>query len=130
MDGMEWQVSNPELSMRMKELGVKQDSYFSWYNPSYIDGRIREDAWLVGESSRPSKNMISAFTVAELFEITLKDSNVVWKFFKSKNGWMIYSASDEPGYCWPENEMFVAETVADALAKMLIHLIEKGIAKP
>src|SRR5437868_5642219 len=75
---LEDQVTNLELSKRLKELGVKQESLFWW--EFYISGdpelkRAGEQECIEGESEPwyPSKDCISAFTVAELGEMLPKN---------------------------------------------------------
>lgn len=57
---LEQQVSNLELSQKLKELGVKQESLFVWYDE---DDR---PAW---RGAFKRTNEIAAFTVSELTEL-------------------------------------------------------------
>lgn len=67
MLAIEQQVCSLELAKRLKELGVKQESYFYWKEDA-----PDQDAYLIERNSRyfASKGVIlgSAFTVAELGE--------------------------------------------------------------
>lgn len=114
---LEQQVSSLELAQKLKELGVKQESYFVWLKvtdghklvPSYI---LRLDG---------AEEWCSAFTVAELGEM-LPIITASWKGGLGK--W----TCEVP----PQMECHVeyAETEADARAKMLIYLAEKGLIDP
>ena len=113
------QVSSLELSKKLKELGVKQDSLFYWMP------RGDKDKWNVEKSGWDNKPEgiydISAFTVAELGEIL--------SFFDEEK-------TDEHGFDEFQMSQFVSEdqTVssgdaneANARAKLLIHLIENDL---
>jgi len=74
----EWQLTNLELSKRLKELGVKQESLWWWVN---FEGISKDDPayggypdWqLVQEDNDFSdRDAYSAFTVAELYQIHWK----------------------------------------------------------
>lgn len=98
---LENQVCSLELSRRLKQLGVKQDSLF-YHLIGGITSRI-EALPLMGE------DWYSAFTVAELGEILptmiVDDKRDIYiQYFKS-------------------------ETEADARAKLLIFLIENNLIK-
>lgn len=127
--GIEWQVSNKELSKRLKELGVKQESEFVWlqvFNPA---------GWILCESNRPCVNLeedFRAYTVAELGEM-LPCFAVSERYFSAKDNqqeWNCYSDNTDDDGVWGYEERTIATTEADARAKMLIHLIEKGIVRP
>ncbi len=66
---LEQQVCNLELAKKLKELGVKQESYFTWVH--WRDDS-EDDGWDVYHFDNPSHTMgvdYSAFTVAELGEL-------------------------------------------------------------
>jgi hypothetical protein len=111
---LESQVCSLELSKRLKQLGVKQESYFVW---SCMAGaskwEVRED-W-ANEDSR----WISAFTVAELGEILigLGCHNHMPQYLPSQKGWL---NGCETG---PLNE-------ADSRASLACFWIEKGLVNP
>ncbi len=104
-----------QRSKRLKELGVKQESYLHWC--FQIWGGTEAGWVIVQNPTKRKKNnrgdligyaddeIISAFTVAELIEIIFTVSRSI-KLEKGK------------------------ETEANTLAKMLIHLIERGLLKP
>ena len=117
---LEDQVTNLELSKKLKELGVKQESLFFWtlneYNHWVIYG------WRDIENY---KQTISAFTVAELGEMlpsSIKVSDYFNWYFKSSkmgSGWEVHYEN--------RSGKFFADTEANARAKMLIYLIENKL---
>lgn len=122
----EWQVSNLELSKKLKTLGVKQDSYFSWVmysieaggNGNYFIIRSEELA-----NDNPYTSPLSAFTVAELaavlpgrLQIDRYDSGV-WGIYQLPHNANEYSRGHTEK----------ADTEADALAKMRIYLLEQKL---
>lgn len=114
------QVANLELSKKLKDLGVKQDSLFSWLHPweptRYVE---MKDTHVVTDSYRhQGREFISAFTVAELGEMLgIHVNDISFGPF----GWRLFLGINQESFEGKE---------ADARAKMLIHLIEKGIVKP
>lgn len=130
---LEDQVSSLELAKKLKELGVKQESYFVW-------------AWQDGEepSLIPEKeclyiyNWVSAFTVAELGEMLPPDTPSD-RGADSGNYYCAMLTDDEGNTYWDkkfescetmEYKIFHEKTEADARAKMLIYLIENDLVKP
>lgn len=120
------QVCSLELSKRLKELGVKQESYFFWYS-AFKDSEVT--VWHSYQIGSDTERAFSAFTVAELGEMLPDYVNPAdyqgarsLGISKSMDGWHItYSTSEK----WWHRE--VADTEADARAKMLIYLIENKL---
>lgn len=114
---LEDQVCNLELSKKLKELGVKQESLFYHYNEPYNDG---EDDWVITtfedyKTTYENKSEpYSAYTVAELGEML----PVGFLFGKGTDKW----------FC--SGEGFDDENEANTRAKMLIDLIENDLIKP
>jgi len=113
------QVVSLELSKRLKELGVKQESYFAW---------IEGDIWNKTDQSEyetpftpPRTEWISAFTVAELGEIIWSMSELYRVHVNSRT--TISCGIVESGM-WKH---FDADTEADAKAKMLVYLKENKL---
>jgi hypothetical protein len=117
---LEKQVTSLELSKRLKELGIKQDSLWHWV---YLETEFCQDWILVQEDGSltavyENKNY-SAFTVAELGEMLPEG----YYSQKERNSW---------GCADADNHLAVTNvydcdkiyTEADARAKMLIYLIE------
>ena len=119
MRDMEWQVSNKELSQKLKELRVKQESLW-WWVP-YFKGDFKNhyiSKWKIEQE--PNSEGYSAFTVAELGEIIKK----------RKNG---YNLTWWTGKEWTTvlAEITIeADTEADCRAKMLIWLMENKKINP
>lgn len=125
---LEQQVVSLELAKKLKELGVKQESYFHW--------RELEDAtFLVSDCdcSSPDGDDIAAFTVAELGEMLpsiIIDFELKYRLKIEKTDiWeIIYEEvtnENEKGFLLVADD----QTEADARAKMLIYLIENNLIK-
>lgn len=129
---LEDQVASLELSKRLKELGVRQESAFYWrqevvnLEPEWV---LR--TWHTGDE----REEISAFTVAELGEmlpvkvVEAKDDIPMYKKYWENGMRDLHSV----GYESPMHKICLQEfdrTEANARSKMLIYLIEKGIVKP
>jgi len=123
---IEDQVCSLELAKRLKELGVKQNSYFKWTywsaapkdNPYAIPLVVRYDHELTqGERAE----VCAAFTVAELgemlpaFYMPVRDDEV----HDGDAKWLC--VEPEPF------DRYYEHTEADARAKMLIYLIENKL---
>lgn len=130
MKDIEWQVSNLELSKRLKELNCKQESIFVW-------GINQEDEYALcikGSSDweyLKNKPYYSAFTVAEFGEIlpfgmkTLHiDTRLSYKYSKLKGGnWLCNNMVGS------KKKLIYANTEANARAKMVIYLVENKLLK-
>ncbi len=114
---LEKQVCSLELAKRLKELGVKQESYFMW--ASVKEGEHAQVLPFQWEA----KKTACAFTVAELGEML-------------PQGAATFQRSQTNEYrCVPPRELqglpsVNGDTEADARAKMLVYLIEMGLPKP
>ena len=118
------QVTSLELSKKLKELGVKQESLFSWeYTSDFsvIQG-IKLNSYIKYGRREFSKSSVytncSAFTVAELGEMLLNSCR--------------FSISGKENGLWIVNNLeksISADTEADCRAKMLIYLLENGLIK-
>lgn len=109
---LEKQVCSLDLSQKLKSLGVKQNSIWSW-----IHGKLEFGIVQVGTPA----NVYSAFTVAELGEMLPAKIDE-----KRLRMWFIKNPKQ---YCvgYEDLEKIVANTEADARAKMLIYLLEKKL---
>jgi hypothetical protein len=118
---LEQQCVNLELAKRLKELGVKQKSYFYWTKRT-TDKRVWSKEYGVYQGRNPNNpDEISAFTVAELGEMLpheIINGLVTLKGTKHVNVYL--EKSEAP-------KGFVADTEADARAKMLIYLLENKL---
>jgi len=131
---LEHQVSSLEPSKKLKELGVKQESlhaYFYCYEITGYSWRLFYDGTPDGMNER-----VAAFTVAELGEMLPHHVNYwhfeVRKYSSDPTWWCGYYQEGLSGKFESSCYEFESESdsLADCLAKMLIHLIEKGIIKP
>lgn len=138
---LEDQVTSLELSKKLKEFGVKQDSLFYWLN--ILNG------WAIYSYSDAieykSINPISAFTVAELGEMlpigwaSVKRGNGILKNNKKIPSYEIFKSEIESmekdgsigdnvnisfESCW-----VIEAKEADARAKELIYLIENKLVE-
>lgn len=105
-------VTSLELSKKLKELGVKQESEYHW--KVFYNGQPPELSRLTPDRSNKFVNY-SAFLASELEEM-LPD------YYATHHG--------EDGYrCFGGEKIHseVADTEANARAKMLIYLIENGL---
>ena len=119
MKDYNWQLSNFELSKRLKELGIEQES-LRWWIQFKIDDKEKKWNWSLDQPAGCYvRQKISAFTVAELGEMLPKGSaSSVRKNGKWKCVPPIYNRM-------PPNQ--TADTEANARAKMLIYLLEHNL---
>jgi len=107
---LEDQVTNLELSKRIKELGVKQESFFYY---EFIT--LTEDYHISWDNSS-SKDNYSSFTASELLEMLPKYTYEIIVSLR----WIDIA-------CEFLEISFKADNLCNALAKMLISLIENKI---
>lgn len=139
---LEQQVTSLEISKKLKELGVKQESYF-WHRVDLHGGENKIFIQPTDEISRKCTSSeetypalyknYAAFTVAELGEmlpdhihLEAKELKQVLFIAKKDDGkWMV-------GYSDYETEGTppILDTEADARAKMLIYLLENKLLTP
>lgn len=118
---LEQQVISLELSKKLKEFGMKQESLFYWtqWVDKVVDVRGLEELSLIGSHKgyRDYVKLCSAFTVAELGEILPVNEKPI-KTYKRKDGKYFIQ--------WKLLQI-IADTEADARAKMLIYLLENNL---
>jgi hypothetical protein len=127
---VEDQVCSLELAKRLKELGVKQESFFGWnLEHARITASGAVENWVGDERA-------CAFTVAELGEMLPYIIKVgrEWYFLevhRTFHGWEVRYALEQ-SYDAPVIPFsgIWATIEADARAKMLIYLIENGLYEP
>ena len=123
------QVCSLELAMKLKELGVKQESLYFWQTNEDGDVELSRTGF-TGQGIRQYE-AYSAFTVAELGEmlpLIKQKYNITYCVRACKvtrHIWNIayHGGSDDRIL---GNHVLSAETEVDARAKMLIWLIENG----
>ena len=121
---LENQVCSLELSKKLKELGVKQESLWYWNSKNELRS---QNNFLEDEG----KFVASAFTVAELGEML--PCEIEQKYLSCYRVHILAGTTDEK-YEWEcgyreviNGKFFIANTEANARAKMLIYLIENKI---
>lgn len=145
---LENQVTNLELSRKLKELGVKQDSYFDWFKLKENNDYSLVEYWQIDYEIR--FDTISAFTVAELgellpnsiqlknqepfdnYSISIHKFNRVSDDMKVINNFIVnyYTESDENSWLRIRLTPNIYDpNLANAMAKMLIYLLENGMIK-
>jgi hypothetical protein len=130
---LEQQVVSLELARRLHELEVKQESLFYWRDRNYIENK-EEGYELIyspgtfNECSVTIYDYYSAFTASELLKMLPSSINDWICRIESNNGLWEIKYCDHHGekLFWICNHT----NIINALAKMLIHLIEQGIVKP
>ena len=128
---LEDQVCSLEMAKKLKELGVKQESLFGWYEYTCdVDKKSSGNAYIAycdcveehedsdASSYFHSKLIASAFTVAELGEM-LKESEWRLPYVRENGRWWTGGFDDEP----------TSDTEADARAKMLVWVMECELKK-
>lgn len=121
---LEQHVCSIELALRLKALGMGQTSLCYWYQNEGIKPRVTMT--LTQHSQRHAPQDIAAFTVSELGEmlpptIRFKNQGHLW-IRKLRTAWQAGYLSDD--HTWETCAQ--SDTEADALAKLLIWLIENG----
>lgn len=112
-------VTSLEISKRLKELGVKQESEYWWVD--YTDG-YSQPAWNLNSNHIGYKAHISAFLTSELADL-LPDFYRVGKHIYSDNGFVCSHYDQEM------QQVQTGNTMPDAMGKMLIYLLEQGIIR-
>lgn len=110
----EQKVCSVESARKLRELGVKQESYWTWTDDPA--GR----PYLTCNQDKHFSYHYAAFDVAELGEM-LPEKHSSYKI--SENGYWYCEFPDGMACDCAE------DTEAEARAKMLIHLIESGLVK-
>ena len=130
---LEQQVCSFELAKRLKELGVKQESFFVWSGHTEPATLWRHDAWAERDIYPLKKGLYyAALTIAELGEmlpmsVGHSDTGEEWLFCtKVGDGYSVgYGEIGDRGIDFMHMEE--ASTEADARAKMLIYLLENNL---
>ncbi|MGZ6355549.1 MAG: hypothetical protein ACXWOX_13295 [Ktedonobacteraceae bacterium] len=134
---LEDQVTNLKLSIKLKELRVKQESLFYWFN------NINNDGWILRRKEHIEgiypHLLASAFAVAELGELLPPQINM-WEgenvlSWVNTRADMIFGKICTDSWSSRIQRMRdleilhkeVADTEVDARAKMLIYLIENKL---
>ncbi len=135
---LEDQVVSLELSQKLKELGVKQESLFVWrgvqdwrfgplrYTLAYVANLVDDSNFPKIWKIRASKVVVtySAFTVAELGEMLPAKHQQIKLYRRHLGEWVCrWDYGTSPTGC----HMETSNTEANARAKMLIYLLENEL---
>lgn len=120
---LEDQVCSLELARQLKTLGVKQESWFRWYQDGQVAHASLPSHFYISDEreNQPDTEVAAAFTVAELGEMlpagyaSAHGADMKWFCFCE------FKRSPDEGY------MKRGDTEADARAHMLIYLIENKL---
>jgi len=136
---LQQQVTNLELSKRMKELGFKQESLFYWiktydrFEKPILNHNLMRDMSIRGDlilnETPQTDHTYPAYTVAELGEMLPSKVHDQYHEIEHKfecGCWKTAIANVVTGK-WNLSETFIGETEADARAKMLIYLKENNL---
>ena len=136
MTSLPHHVSNLILSQRLKELGVPQKSLFWWIRSGEYfcqsEKRKAGEAYIVSDPPPydfPFEAVASAFLSSELGErlpYEIENGSRHLHIYKASGYWVC-------GYYKPQaykpKDRQTAPTLPDAMAKMLIFLLENGLIK-
>ena len=113
------QVCKIDLSKKLDELGVIAKSAFKWH---YFHDE-RYPSWeICRRNTTVNRNEYRAYTVAELAEmLPISLNNCHLSCVKLRPGWEIAYGLNQ--------KIFLDKSLPDALAKMLIHVIENKLIK-
>lgn len=130
---IENQVCTIEQAKKLKELGIRQESFFAWIDEGQLLSRHSPNLPLMNIAT----SFTAAFTVAELSEM-LPDYYPSWRFEVTTGGpkkWVatVICSPKPPGI----DDIHTAsefdrhgDTQAEALATLLIALLETGTVTP
>lgn len=126
---LEQQVPSLDLSKRLKELGVKQESLFYWQGYLYSEEKIE---LVCKEKLDKEYDFVSAPTVAELGEMLplylKKDSDRGISFSVETSGLQTWKNYNNTGWVVAYGGLTSSgNTEANARAKMLVYLLENKL---
>lgn len=139
---LEQQVTSLELSKRLKELGVKQESLFYWtqWIDKVVDVRSLEELSLIEthKGHRDTIKVASAFTVAELGEMLpdeiadggdhdLEITKMPLIKHVEERHWLTRYCCEKTESCFGAQ---FGETMAESMGKMLVYLLENNLLTP
>lgn len=127
---LEQQVTSLEISNCLKELKVKQESYFSYCIDNSMGIKDNLKIYTTNFAKGYPSILASAFTVAELGEmlpdsITFEEKLYLINIYKLGNAWVVeFEENDDDS---KTHTSYQADTEADARGKMLIYLLENKL---
>lgn len=150
LNELESQVSNVELSQKLKQLGLNKRSLFSWWEVTK-KGIHRDKGWYleistakIGKTFLVGRELVHAYISTELGELLPHHLNEHFAFttykMDDKGWWVDYVDMRPETICHPfifyglgGVELAVGQsekTEADARAKLLIFLLENHLINP
>lgn len=118
---LEDQITSLELSKKLKNLGVEQESLFYWQLFNNGADLTYSGSYEGNSLNQLKATSISAFTVAELGEMLKLDEIEIRTERGVSGDWYLSMEAGGGGV------QFVANTEVNARAKMLIYLIENKL---
>ena len=125
---LEQQVTSRELSERLRDLGVKEESYFKWAEEKTGGWNVKDWHWVITDDLYEGdynqfRNITSAFTVAELGELFPPKVQLPFKrdAMTQEKGWF------EKWYYSTSEGRIEADNEAEARGLMLVYLLENKI---
>lgn len=131
---LEDHVTSLELSQKLRELEVKQEScfYYHWYKKNrdyeYIDCQISNENLEEFDDGKWQLKVYSAFLASELGLMMPNSNEYAIDFVKDRDMWITSFVEIEEIYR-EYRAHFRAKNEADSRALMLIYLMEKGLLK-
>lgn len=131
---LEQQVCSLELSQKLKELGVIQQSVWYWIPEMSPDASDGFNLTLRLPYKVSPKTSFSAFTVAELGEMlpkVIEDSTEPYhlRMWGGSTGKVVFYSVSYESWSGRQKCCQSGDTEADARAKMLIYLLENKLIK-
>lgn len=140
---MEKHVTSLEISKKLKELGVKQESEFVWADTRIDRISTGEDKYMQLSyiQTKHYRYKVSAFLASELGELLpnwvfiVKDESNSFYCYASAETYSEYHRNDQnssvPWDVDEEEDLIgdIANTMSDAMGKMLIYLLENKLIK-
>lgn len=111
------QYASREIALELQKLGVKKEHHYVWVGDALWDGTMQSD-YETRYMKFPRSTWVPTYSVAELFEFVGK--NVV-ETYPNAGTWQV--GHDSRGF------EFQADTLADAMGKMLIYLLSNNLIK-
>ena len=143
------QVTNLELSRKLKKLGVEQESLFSWVREKITDKwKLQPNIEWLDFFGRPPVRLkiidrYFAYSVAELGEMLphfIKIKKIRYQLFisvalgemnnpNSSRQWFVVYSNEKDYSDNAPIKFMMCYNLADSLTKMLIYLLENGLIK-
>jgi len=113
-----------EIAKKLKELWVKQNSYFSWTEQEWYTAI---EHWELRRAASWADIIASAFTVAELWELMKTKNRIASNYVREEDDWVAFMSTWDAKK--PQDYFYCcnADTEADARWKLLIYLLENKL---